>query len=134
MFTSLLWSLLVGLVLVPIPTGASTPEEPVKEVQLTARRFSFRPAKIRMDSGQTLELTLKSQDVIHGFRIIDTDIDVRIPARGKGPVKVRFVPSGPGKYRFVCSHQCGAGHAQMRGVIEVRPGKPASAPERKDEE
>lgn len=80
-----------------------------------------------MRAGETLEIELKSLDVMHGFHIVGSQIDVGIPARGKGSVAVAFTPSEPGKYRFVCSHQCGAGHAQMRGVIEVRSPDPGQA-------
>ena len=116
---SRVWVLGLCLLLLAGQPVSSPDDATIKKVQISAKRFKFRPAKIRMRVGETLEVTLKSLDVMHGFHVVGSHIDVTIPARGKGPVKVRFEPSQPGKYRFVCSHQCGAGHAQMRGVIEV---------------
>ncbi len=92
-------------------------EPPTKQVKVKARRFKFVPSRIKVEAGTTLEIVLSSQDVKHGFKIVGTDIDVEIPARGK--VRVTFKPDKAGQYRFECSRVCGAGHASMRGVIQV---------------
>lgn len=117
-----------GLVL----AGASAPAsrllardarmEPVKAVEIvemTAERFSFTPSEIRTKVGVPLEIRLQSEDTDHGFRILGTKIDVRIPKRSKGQVTVTFDPPAPGRYRFECSHVCGAGHSFMSGTIVV---------------
>ncbi len=106
--------------------------EPTKQVKVKARRFKFVPSRIKVEAGTTLEIVLSSQDVRHGFKIVGTNIDVQIPARGKGQVKVTFRTDQAGQYRFECSHVCGAGHASMRGVIQVAGRKkqaPPSGPE-----
>jgi cytochrome c oxidase subunit 2 len=64
-------------------------------------------------------IRLRSDDTDHGFRLLGTDIDVRIPKRGRGTVTVTFEPAKDGRYTFECSHVCGAGHAYMRGTIVV---------------
>jgi len=88
-------------------------------VDVTAERFSFTPSEIHAKVGVPLELRLESDDTDHGFRILGTKIDVRIPKRSKGHVTVAFEPTEPGRYRFECSHVCGAGHSFMRGTIVV---------------
>ena len=107
-------------------------ERPTKQVKVKAKRFKFVPSRIKVEAGTTLEIVLSSQDVRHGFKIVGTNIDVEIPARGKGQVKVTFRTDKAGKYRFECSRVCGAGHSSMRGVIQVagyKKQEPPSGPE-----
>ena len=110
----------VGLVLAsqqPLVSVASHQAE--RAVAVTAERFSFTPSEIRMKADEAIEIRLRSEDTDHGFRILDTDVDVRIPKRGKGTAAVTFRPTRTGRYVFECSHVCGAGHAYMRGTIVV---------------
>ena len=88
-------------------------------VDVTAERFSFTPSEIRVKAGTRLQIRLSSEDTDHGFRIPDTDIDVRIPKRNRGTKVVTFEAAKPGRYTFQCSHVCGAGHSFMRGEIVV---------------
>ena len=90
-----------------------------RTVTVTAERFSFTPSEIRMKADESLEIRLRSEDTDHGFRILDTSVDVRIPKRGKGTATVTFRPTRTGRYVFECSHICGAGHDFMRGTIVV---------------
>ena len=98
--------------------AASIQNEPVV-VDVTAERFSFTPSEIRVKAGTRLQIRLSSEDTDHGFRIPDTDIDVRIPKRNRGTTTVTFEAVKPGRYTFQCSHVCGAGHSFMRGEIVV---------------
>jgi cytochrome c oxidase subunit 2 len=93
--------------------------QPGRTVTVTAERFSFTPSEIRMKADESLEIRLRSEDTDHGFRILDTDVDIRIPKRGKGTATISFRPSRTGRYVFECSHVCGAGHEYMRGTIVV---------------
>ena len=96
----------------------SAPSE-VQVVEVTAERFSFTPSEVKTTVGTTLEFRLRSDDTGHGFRILGTSINLRIPKRGKGVETVTFTPDKPGRYTFECSKLCGAGHSFMRGVIIV---------------
>ncbi|NQW04003.1 MAG: cupredoxin domain-containing protein [Acidobacteria bacterium] len=97
--------------------GTESKAEPV--VRIRAERFTFTPSEVRTTVGTRLDIELKSDDTVHGFRIIGTDVNVEVPKRGKGSVRVVFTPTTPGRYTFECSHTCGAGHSFMRGVIIV---------------
>ena len=88
----------------------------VKIVEISAERFSFNPSEIRVKAGTPLEIRLTSEDTMHGFHILGTDIDLELPKRGRGVASVIFQPAA-GRYTFECSRVCGAGHAFMRGVI-----------------
>ena len=91
-------------------------------VEIVAERFSFTPSDITVEQGAVLELRLTSDDTAHGFRLVGPgDINVEIPKRGRGDVRVRFEAKEPGRYTFECSRVCGAGHSFMRGSIRVLP-------------
>lgn len=94
-------------------------EDEVRVVRIVAERFTFSPSQIRVQRGTVVEFRLRSEDTNHGFRIPAKDIDVVIPKRGRGEVRVRFEASEPGRYPFECSKPCGAGHTVMRGEIVV---------------
>jgi cytochrome c oxidase subunit 2 len=96
-------------------------------VDVVAERFVFVPAEITVDEGTTVEIRLTSEDTIHGFRVTGgaRPIDVAIPKRGRGGIRVRFEAAEPGRFTFECSRVCGAGHSFMRGTIRVRPRTPA---------
>ena len=86
-------------------------------VNISVERFSFTPSEFRVKAGAPVEIRLQSDDTDHGFRIVGTDINVRIPKRGKGVATVTFHPPAAGRYVFECSRLCGAGHSFMRGAI-----------------
>ncbi len=102
----------------PSPVSAQLPPAN-RVVEVTAERFSFTPSLVKSTVGTVLEFRVKSDDTLHGFRILGTDINVDIPKRGKGTAIIRFTSTEPGTYTFECSHTCGAGHAFMRGTIEI---------------
>ena len=99
--------------------AAGSHSQPEVLVDVTAERFSFTPSEIRVKAGTRLQIRLRSEDTDHGFRIPDTDVDVRIPKRNRGTTTVTFEAAKPGRYTFQCSHVCGAGHSFMRGEIVV---------------
>ena len=102
-----------------VPKGKQNGDTKVQKVRVSAERFHFIPSRIRVKRGTLLEIELSSQDTFHGFRIPKADIDVTIPARGQGKVKIRFRSRKAGSYPFECSRPCGAGHTMMRGTIIV---------------
>ncbi len=91
----------------------------VQKVNIVAERFSFTPSQIKVKEGTLLEINLTSEDTFHGFRMSSASINVTIPARGRGSVKVVFDAKKKGHYPFECSRPCGAGHTMMRGIIIV---------------
>lgn len=103
----------------PVSTAKGKDEAKVRKVRVSAERFHFIPSRIRVKRGTLLEIELSSQDTFHGFRIPKAGIDVTIPARGQGMIKIRFRSRKAGKYPFECSRPCGAGHTMMRGTIIV---------------
>lgn len=99
--------------------SAAAARQDTQVVEVTAERFAFTPSEVRAKLGTPLEFRLQSDDTDHGFRILGTTINVRIPKRSRGTMTVRFAPEKAGRYTFECSKLCGAGHSFMRGVIVV---------------
>ena len=88
-------------------------------VPVLAERFSFTPSEIRVPVGVTLELRIRSDDTMHGFRIPGHGVNVAIPKRRQGEAVVEFEARTAGRYPFECSRLCGAGHQFMHGEIVV---------------
>jgi cytochrome c oxidase subunit 2 len=113
-------ALVIFLGLVPMAVGTQGPQPRV--IDVLAERFTFTPSEITVDEGSVVELRITSDDTTHGFRLNGLgDINVEVPKRGRGDVRVRVEASTPGRYTFECSHVCGAGHSFMRGTLRVRP-------------
>jgi cytochrome c oxidase subunit 2 len=98
------------------PAIAARQQKP-QVVNISVERFSFTPSEFRVAAGQPVEIRLRSDDTDHGFRILDTDVNVTVPKRGRGTATVTFTPPQPGRYVFECSKLCGAGHSFMRGTL-----------------
>ena len=88
-------------------------------VEIVAERFIFTPSEIRVPVGTTLELRVRSDDTMHGFRIVGANVNMAVPKRRQGEAVVLFDATEVGRYRFECSRLCGAGHNFMRGEIVV---------------
>jgi cytochrome c oxidase subunit 2 len=97
-------------------------------IEITAERFQFWPSEVVVREGEEVELRLRSDDTIHGFRIIGAGTNLQIPKRGHGYAMTRFTGNRPGRYTFECNRLCGAGHDFMRGSIVVRPAGTGEVP------
>ena len=95
-------------------------------VRILAERFSFTPSEIRVPRGVTLELRIRSDDTMHGFRIVGRNVNLLVPKRRQGEAVVVFEAVEAGRYAFECSRLCGAGHNFMRGAIVVEEGAAAA--------
>lgn len=128
MFVRILLAALLVVLVIGAPGAAPTQGQTPRVVEITAERFEFWPSEIRLAEGEEVELRLRSDDTMHGFRIVGDGTNVLIPKRGKGYAVARFTGNRPGRYTFECNRMCGAGHNFMRGVIVVRPRSQGTAP------
>jgi cytochrome c oxidase subunit 2 len=90
--------------------------QPVHEVQVLARRYTFEPAAIQVVAGETVRLVVRSKDGVHGFAIPKLKIDLHVPDGGE-PVTADFTAPAAGEYEIACSEFCGRGHGQMKAVL-----------------
>ena len=89
-------------------------------IKISAERFAFTPTEIVVEQGTVIEFHLTSEDTDHGFRIIDTDVDVSIPKRRRGETIVRYTADKTGRFTIECSRPCGAGHTALRATLIVK--------------
>jgi cytochrome c oxidase subunit 2 len=104
---------------VQTPTAGTPVAQDIDVIEIVAERFSFTPSEIRLTVGMTVELRIRSQDTMHGFRIVGRNVDVAVPKRRMGEAVVVFDANEVGRYRFDCTRLCGAGHNFMQGEIVV---------------
>jgi cytochrome c oxidase subunit 2 len=90
--------------------------QPVHEVQILARRYTFEPAAIQVVAGEAVRLVVRSRDGVHGFAIPRLKIDLHVPDNGE-PVTTDFTAPAAGEYEIACSEFCGRGHGQMKAVL-----------------
>lgn len=91
----------------PAALAQATPQR----IEVTARRFAFTPSEITVKKGQPVVLVLKSEDVAHGIRFRELDVNVKVKAGGTSEVK--FTPEKTGDFVGHCSVFCGAHHGSM---------------------
>jgi cytochrome c oxidase subunit 2 len=110
----------------------------VKEVSVSAKKFEFTPAEIRVKAGSRVRLVITSTDREHGIEInpvaegadkkgaaglkFDASIskpEFKLPKDQS--VQIEFTAEQPGTYTFKCSVVCGMGHRSMKGQIVVEP-------------
>lgn len=92
-------------------------QESPKTIQIVARRFAFEPAEITLKKGQPVVLVLKSEDVAHGLRFRDLNLDVKVDKGATG--ELRFTPDKTGDFTGHCSVFCGSGHGSMMLTLHV---------------
>lgn len=99
------------------PQSQNSPNAPVKEFTMTAKKFEFSPSTITVSEGDKVKLTINNLDVPHGFAIDELGIkeDLKV-----GMNTIEFVASKKGTFRFYCSIFCGQGHREMEGNIEIQ--------------
>lgn len=92
------------------------------EAVIIAQIFQFTPISntpdpIRVPVGSEVTFVVTSQDVIHGFKISDTPINVMVIPGQISRVSTKF--TRPGEYLVLCHEYCGGGHQAMFAKIIV---------------
>lgn len=87
------------------------------EVHYLAKMWFFEPRQLLIPVGTKVDFFLGSVDVVHGFHINHTNINLMaVP----GVInKATHIFSKPGIYHIVCHEYCGMGHQNMTAKIEV---------------
>ncbi|GBD06286.1 Cytochrome c oxidase subunit 2 [bacterium HR21] len=87
------------------------------EMHVIARMWSYQMPPVEFPVGSTVDIYLTSGDVVHGFHIDRTNVNLMAVPGTVTYARVRF--RTPGEYPIVCHEYCGIGHQQMVGVIRV---------------
>jgi cytochrome c oxidase subunit II len=89
------------------------------EVVAIGRAWSFQPAEVRVPAGVDITFTATSADVLHGFNIEGTRLNMMLIPGQISRNSYRF--DEPGEYLLICHEFCGLGHHMMAGRIIVEP-------------
>ena len=88
------------------------------DAYIVAHIFSFTPASIAVPAGSAVTFYVTSPDVVHGFFITDTAVNMMVVPGWVSDETHTF--SRPGTYLLLCNEYCGSGHHFMYGKIEVQ--------------
>jgi cytochrome c oxidase subunit 2 len=87
------------------------------EVVMIGQAWSFTPNEVRVPAGAEVTFLLASPDVIHGFHVEGTRLNVMlIPGQVS---RVTYTFDAPGEHLIVCHEYCGIGHHNMWGKVIV---------------
>jgi plastocyanin len=130
---ALLLALGGSLGLLPAYLHRSAPQERV--ITITARKYGYEPAVLKVNRGDRLRIRLVAKDVTHGFYLEGYDVDAKarpenptfwLRKPSKGPEyqeveEISLVANRAGKFHYRCSITCGYMHPFMQGELIVRP-------------
>ncbi len=88
------------------------------EAYYVAEVFEFNPQRLTIPAGSKVTFYVTSADVVHGFFIPDTDINMMAVPGWVNEESHTFKHAG--EYLLICHEYCGIGHQNMFAKIEVR--------------
>jgi len=88
------------------------------EAVMIGRIWSFTPAQIEVPAGADITFVLTSADVIHGFNLEGTRVNMMLIPGQITRNQYRF--KEPGEYTIICHEYCGVGHHTMYGKVVVK--------------
>ncbi|UCG14251.1 MAG: 4Fe-4S binding protein [Deltaproteobacteria bacterium] len=113
------------------------------EIEFTAKKYGYSPARIIVNRGDTVVLRPTSLDVTHGFLLDGYDVEAVIKQQGLAYLKytwtddegkahtdwdkvreVEFTADKSGKFTFRCTQTCGNLHPFMTGELIVQDNTP----------
>ena len=101
--------------------GVRTSPEGGVTVSVRAEFYVFRPEVIRVPAGRPVTFRITSPDVLHGFQIVGTNVNLTVAPGYVNEVTTTF--KTPGEYLVVCNEYCGLAHHLMQGKVIVE-GEP----------
>jgi cytochrome c oxidase subunit 2 len=98
----------------PAPAGA-----PVKEIEVSAKKYEFTPAAIEVPVNTLVRLHFKATDKEHGFELKSVK-DSCVKFKPEAPATLEFYADKAGEFEFSCCKFCGMGHGKMKGKLVVK--------------
>lgn len=87
------------------------------QVTLVAQAFAYTPMEIEVPKGAKVRFVITTKDVIHGFEIAGTNVNMMVEPGYVSEKITQF--DEPGEYTIVCNEYCGSGHALMYSTLKV---------------
>lgn len=97
--------------------GVTTHADGRAVVVMRAELYVFRPEVIRVPAGRPVTFRITSPDVLHGFQIVGTNVNLTVAPGYISEVTTTF--ARPGEYLVVCNEFCGLSHHLMQGKVIV---------------
>jgi cytochrome c oxidase subunit 2 len=86
-------------------------------VRLVLQQFSFSPSIIRVTVNTPIVIRAVSADVVHGFLVEETNVNVMVVPGYVTTVRTQF--NHPGEHLVPCHEFCGMGHQDMWATLVV---------------
>jgi cytochrome c oxidase subunit 2 len=99
--------------------GVATLADGAVTVSLVAEFYVFRPSVVRVPAGVPVTFRITSPDVLHGFQIVGTNVNLTVSPGYVSQAVATF--ETPGEYLVVCNEYCGLAHHLMQGTVVVEP-------------
>lgn len=84
---------------------------------IIAQAWAFLPGEIRVPRGSEVEFIVTSTDVLHGFHVQGTRVNMMAIPGQISRATARF--DRPGEFLLICHEYCGLGHHTMAGKVVV---------------
>ncbi len=88
------------------------------DVVVIGQAWSFRPAEIRIPAGSEVRFIATSADVIHGFELDGTRVNMMLIPGQVSELTYHFDEAG--EHLLICHEYCGLGHHTMSGGVIVQ--------------
>ena len=99
--------------------GVATAADGAVTVSMRAEFYVFRPGVVRVPAGVPVTFRITSPDVLHGFQIVGTNVNLTVSPGYVSQATATF--DTPGEYLVVCNEYCGLAHHLMQGTVVVEP-------------
>ena len=109
----------VGSEPVPVTSACLAAQDVPKEFSVHARKYAFDPARIEVQQGDLVKITLISDDIPHSFTVDSYRIARRV-AGGQTTV-FEFRAEQTGAFQYYCNLTADERCKDMHGQIVVRP-------------
>ena len=110
--------LLLLLVVPALLSAAPRPTLAKREFTVDAKKYAFSPARMEVEQGDLVRITLIAGDIPHSFTIDDYRIAKRSEP-GK-PVTFEFLADHAGTFKFYCNLMVDDGCRKMAGELIVK--------------
>lgn len=87
------------------------------ELVIVLQSFGFTPNNIEIPQGATVKIIVTSTDVVHGFQIAGTNVNMMVTPGHVNSMTYTFDKKG--SYLILCNEYCGIGHHLMSTKLEV---------------
>ena len=92
-------------------------QESTRTIPIVAKKFGYTPSEVHLKKGETVTLVLTSEDVTHGLKSKDLQLEAVINPGQE--TKVTVTPQTAGQFTAFCNKFCGSGHFGMKMTFIV---------------